>query len=102
MPFLELNAADRGLIFTSSWLGVLLLGADGIDSMARLRTLIRRMVMGASAMAGLGVTQFFTGLDAAKYIVIPALTAQIPFSDLLSRAQCHRPSPTALHPIEFG
>jgi len=102
MPFLELNAADRGLIFTSSWLGVLLLGADGIDSMDRLRTLIRRMVMGASAMAVLGVTQFFTGLDAAKYIRIPGLTAQIPFSDLLSRAEFHRPSATALHPIEFG
>jgi O-antigen ligase len=102
MPVLEKNAADRGLIFAFGWLGVLLLAADGINSMDRLRTLLRRLVFGATAMALLGMIQFFAGLDAAKYIKIPGLTALVPFSDLLSRGSFNRPSATASHPIEFG
>jgi O-antigen ligase len=103
MPTLELNGADRGVIFALGWLGVLLLAADGIDSMDRLKTLIRRIVMWVTAMAALGVTQFFTGLDAAKYIKIPGLTSIVPYSDLAGeRGGLNRPSATALHPIEFG
>jgi O-antigen ligase len=102
LPTLELNAADRGLIFTAGWLGVMLLAADCIDDLYRLKTLLRRIVLGATAMAVLGITQFFTGLDAAKYIVIPGLRAQVPFSDLLARDSLNRPSATALHPLEFG
>ncbi len=60
-------------MFAFGWLGVLLLAADGIGSLDRLKTLIRRMVMGATAMAALGVTQFFIGVDLAKYIAIPGL-----------------------------
>lgn len=102
MPTLELNAADRGLIFTAGWVGIMLLTADCIDEMDRLKTLIRRIVFGATAMAVLGMTQFFTGLDAAKYIIIPGLRAQVPFDDLLARDSFNRPSATALHPLEFG
>jgi polysaccharide biosynthesis protein PslJ len=102
MPVLERNAADRGLIFTLGWLGVTLLAADGIHTMDRLRDLIRRLVLGASAMAVLGMAQFFTGLDAAKYIKIPGLSALSDYSDLLSRGSLNRPSATASHPIEFG
>jgi polysaccharide biosynthesis protein PslJ len=102
IPVLEKNAADRGLIFAFGWLGVLLLAADGIDSMDRLRTLLRRVVLGATAMAVLGMTQFFTGLNAAKYLMIPGLTALTPFTDLLNRGTLNRPSATATHPIEFG
>ncbi len=103
MPTLELNGADRGVIFTFGWAGVLLLAADGIDSMDRLKTLIRRIVLWVTAMAALGITQFFTGLDAAQYIKIPGLTSIVPFSDLAGeRGGLNRPSATALHPIEFG
>jgi hypothetical protein len=102
MPTLEKNGADRGLISLAGWLGVLLIAADGIDSLDRLRTLLRRVVFGASAMAVLGMTQFFTGLDAAKYIKIPGLATLEPFTDLLSRGEFNRPAATATHPIEFG
>ena len=102
MPVLEKNAADRGLIFAFGWLGVLLLAADGVSNMDRLRTLLRRVVLGATAMAALGMTQFFTKLDAANYIKIPGLTSLVPFTDLLSRGAFNRPSATASHPIEFG
>jgi polysaccharide biosynthesis protein PslJ len=102
LPALELNGADRGLISAAGWLGILLLAADGIDTMNRLQTLIRRVVFGATAMAALGMTQFFTGLNATKYIVIPGLSSQQPFTDLLGRDSFNRPSATAAHPLEFA
>jgi polysaccharide biosynthesis protein PslJ len=102
LPTLELNGADRGLILTFGWLGVLLLAADGIDSMDRLNTLLRRIVLGATAMATLGALQFFTGLNAVKYIVIPGLTSQQPFTDLNIRGSLYRPSATATDPIELA
>lgn len=102
MPVLEKNAADRGLIFVFGWLGVLVLTADGITSMDRLKTLLRRVVFGATAMGALGMIQFFTRLDAVKYIKIPGLTSLVPYTDLLSRGALNRPSATASHPIEFG
>jgi polysaccharide biosynthesis protein PslJ len=102
MPSLEANGADRGIITMAGWLGVLLIGVDGIDSADRLRTLLRRIVIGGTAMATLGVTQFLTGLDATKYIIIPGLTRQVAFTDLLTRDNLNRPSATAAHPLEFA
>lgn len=102
MPVLERNAADRGLIFAFGWLGLTLLAADGIGSMDRLRTLIRRIVLGATAIAGLGMAQFFTGLDATKYIKVPGLSALTSANDLLSRGSFNRPSATASHPLELA
>jgi polysaccharide biosynthesis protein PslJ len=102
MEPLELNGADRGVIVICGWVGVLLLTADGVSSMERLEVLLKRIVFGASAMAALGTVQFFTGLNIAKYIVIPGLTANQPYDDLSMRGSYNRPSATAIHPIEFG
>jgi len=96
------NGADRGLMLICGWVGVLLLTADGVSSMRRLEVLLRRIVFGASAMAVLGIIQFFTALNLAKYIVIPGLTANVPYSDIAVRGAYNRPSATAIHPIEFG
>ena len=102
LPVLEGNAADRGLMFTFGWLGVLLLAADGIDSAQRLRTLFRRQVLGATIMAVVGAIQFGTGKNLADYIHIPGLAALPQFTDLLTRGSFIRPYSTASHPIEFG
>jgi O-antigen ligase len=102
MPVLERNAADRGLIFAFGWLGLTLLAADGISSMDRLRTLIRRIVLGATTVAALGMAQFFTGLNATKYIKVPGLSALTSANDLLSRGSFNRPSATASHPLELA
>jgi O-antigen ligase len=98
----EQNGADRSLILVCGWMGVLLLAADGIDTMDRLKTLIRRLVFGATAMGILGIVQFITGLNAAQYINIPGLTSQAPYSDVLQLDSLNRPSATAIHPLEFG
>jgi polysaccharide biosynthesis protein PslJ len=102
LPSLQLNGADRGLILTFGWIGAVLVAADGIDSMERLETLLRRIVIGATCMATLGAVQFFTGLNAAQYILVPGLSINQPYSDLLARGSFNRPSATAIHPIEFG
>jgi hypothetical protein len=102
MEPLEQNGADRGVIIICGWVGVLLLTADGVSSMERLEVLLKRIVFGASAMAALGIVQFFTGLNIAKYIVIPGLTANQPYDDIQVRGSYNRPSATAIHPIEFG
>jgi polysaccharide biosynthesis protein PslJ len=102
LPTLELNGADRGTLFAFGWLGILLLAADGIDTMDRLKKLLRRIVFGATGMAALGITQFYTGLDAAKYIIIPGLSTQHLYTDLLGRNSFRRPAATAAHPLEFA
>lgn len=102
MSTLAENGADRGVIFTVGWVGVLMLTADGIDSLDRLRTLLRRIVLAASVMSVLAITQFFAGLNLTKYIVIPGLVSQLATTDLLSRGGLNRPSATALDPIELA
>ena len=102
MPGLERNGIDRGIILICGWLGVLIMASDGIPTMERLKKLLGRVVIGATAMAILGITQFFTGLDATQYIVIPGLKEQSLNTDLLSRNGLNRPSATAAHPLEFA
>jgi polysaccharide biosynthesis protein PslJ len=102
MPAAQQNGADRGLIVLASWLGVLLLAADGIDRMDRLRTLLGRIVICATMLAVLGAMEFFTGLDATKYISIPGLTAHTQLTDLISRDGLSRVTATAAQPLEFA
>ena len=102
MPGLERNGIDRGIILICGWLGVLIMASDGIPSMERLKKLLGRVVIGATAMATVGITQFFTGLDATQYIIIPGLKVQTLNTDLLSRNGLNRPSATAAHPLEFA
>jgi O-antigen ligase len=102
MPGLERNGIDRGIILICGWLGVLIMASDGIPTMERLKKLLGRVVIGATAMAAVGITQFFTGLDATQYIIIPGLKVQTLNTDLLSRNGLNRPSATAAHPLEFA
>jgi O-antigen ligase len=99
---LESNGADRGLIMICGWLGIMLLTADGVPSMDRLKVLFGRLVLGATGMASLGIVQFFTGLDITKYVVIPGLSVHQAYTDVSTRGSFNRPSATAIHPLEFG
>jgi O-antigen ligase len=102
LSVVQQNGVDRGLILTLGWLGVLVLAADGITAWDRLQTLLHRVVIGASVMAAVGITQFVTGLNLGTFIVIPGFTTKVPFVDLLSRDGINRPSATAAHPLEFA
>jgi polysaccharide biosynthesis protein PslJ len=102
MPRLQENGADRGLILLCGWLGVLLLAADGIDRAHRLDTLLRRIVLGVTAMAVLGIVEFFTRQDLTNYISIPGLSLHAQATDLMSRDGLVRVLATTAQPLEFA
>ena len=102
VPALQQNGADRGLIVLAGWVGVLALAADGIGRADRLRTLLRRIVMLATAMAALGAIEFCIGVDLAKYIVIPGLSVHQQVTDLMSRNGLVRVTATTGQPLEFS
>jgi O-antigen ligase len=104
MPTLEQNGADRGLILIFGWLGVLLLAADGIDGADKLRIMIRRIVLGVTVLAIIGITQFFTSIDITKYISIPGFSNALfsSYSDVVIRNGLNRVSSTAAAPLEFA
>lgn len=102
MSSLESNGADRGLILLAGWLGVLLLAADGIDRTDRLMVLLRRIVLGATAMAVIGMIEFFTGIVLTNYITIPGLAVHEQVTDLMTRAGLVRANATAAQPLEFA
>ena len=64
--------------------------------------LLRRLVTCISVIAAIGITQFATGFNLANFVVIPGLTRQIAFVDLLTRDGINRPSATTAHPLEFA
>jgi polysaccharide biosynthesis protein PslJ len=102
VPTAQQNGADRGLIVLAGWVGVLALAADGIGRADRLRTLLRRIVLLATAMAALGVIEFGTGVDLTKYIAIPGLSVHQQVTDLMSRNGLVRVTATTSQPLEFS
>jgi polysaccharide biosynthesis protein PslJ len=102
LPGLQENGADRALISLAGWFGVLALAADGIDHTDRLRTLLRRIVLGATAMAMLGIAEFVTRTDLTQYVSIPGLTANKQVTDLMNRDGLVRVMSTAAQPLEFA
>lgn len=96
------NAADRGLILLAGWIGVMLVAADGIRSEARLTTLWRRIVLGATVMAALGIAEFALGTDLTKYVTIPGLSTHLQVTDLMTRFGLTRANSTAAQPLELS
>ncbi|MGA8709301.1 MAG: O-antigen ligase family protein, partial [Steroidobacteraceae bacterium] len=82
--------------------GVLLVTTDGITSIDRLQTLVRRIVAGATALSVLGIFQTLTGDNLAKYINIPGLSDSATFLETEIRGDLVRPSVTAINPLEFA
>jgi polysaccharide biosynthesis protein PslJ len=102
-PYLpkEGTGALRALLTTSAWLGVALLAADGITSIERVHTLMRRVVHGAAFVASLGVLQFLTGYNAAGQLSIPGLVRN-ELVESQDRSVFIRIQSTTIHPIELG
>jgi polysaccharide biosynthesis protein PslJ len=96
------NGIDREMICLAGWMAVLLLAADGIEDWSQLQVMLRRLVNCVSAIAAVGIAQFLTGFNLATYVVIPGLSRQVAFDDLLSRDGLNRPSATTAQPLEFA
>jgi len=99
---IEVAAADRGLLIVFSWLGILLLTGDGVPTLARLETLLRRLVAAGGVVATLGIVQFLTGLALIDRLSIPGLSANNALTSVYNRNGFVRAAGTSTHPIEFG
>ena len=97
----EGTGAERGLLYNAALLGIALLAADGIASLERLHTLMRRVVHGATFVAALAVVQFVTGYNAAARFAIPGLVRNQVIQNQ-NRSLFLRVQSTTLHPIELG
>lgn len=98
----ELSSADRGLLLLIAWLGLVIVGTDGIPNRERLDTLLRRLVAAGGAVATLGLVQFKTGLPFTNYLKLPGLSENNDLTSVAARDGFLRPAGTAIHPIEFG
>jgi O-antigen ligase len=99
---IELNGADRGLILIASWLGVVLLTADGLWDATRIKMLLRTMVNCGGIVAVIGLAQYATGAVIIDVIQIPGLSPNGEFHAVYERAGLVRAAGTATHPIEFA
>jgi O-antigen ligase len=99
---LEISAADRGLVSTAAWIGMLLFALDAPRTLSDLITVLRRLSLAGGAVAVLGLLQFATHLAFTNYIQIPGLSASHDLDSVTLRSNLTRPAGTALHPIEFG
>jgi len=97
----ESTGAERGVFFLAAFAGVALVAADGISSIERLHTLMKRVVHGIAFVAAVGVYQFVTGYNPGRSLNIPSLTRNIVVFDQ-GRLSFVRVQSTALHPIELG
>ncbi len=98
----ETLAADRGLISLLAWTGVLVVSSAGISDLGRLQTLLRRLVVCGTAVAALGIVEFFTKRDLLASIHVPGLRPSTGLADLMVRGAFTRPSSTASHPLELS
>ena len=99
---MEQTAADRGLLLLASWLGLVLLSADGLIGVRRLESLLRILVTAGGIVAIIGIIQFFSGLPLVDVIQIPGLTANNDLTSIYDRDGFNRAAGTSTHPIEFG
>jgi O-antigen ligase len=98
---LEVLAADRGLILLASWIG-LVVSSQFITDYQQLNRLLRRLVVGGSIIAAVGILQF-RSIDLTRYIQIPGLQVNSAAGLVqLTRNGFNRPWGTATQPIEYG
>jgi polysaccharide biosynthesis protein PslJ len=99
---IEQSAADRGVLLSVAWLGMLLFTIDGPRTLGELEVLLRRLTYVGAAEALVGLAQFATKLALVNYIQIPGLSVNGDLSSLSDRGDLTRPPGTTIHPIEFG
>jgi O-antigen ligase len=99
----EASSTERQTILLLAAVGVTLLAAERIRDRERLDDLLRRVVLGATFMAFVGIIQYTTGRDLSEILVPPGLTpTSSAASAIAERSSLRRVAGTASHPIEFG
>jgi len=99
-PADQVSPATTAIIRLLSWTGVVLVAADGLRTRNEISTLIRRIVIGATLLAVLGLAQFASGQSLLDWVaLIPGI--DLDFGGVDSRGQFTRAAGTSVHPLEF-
>ncbi|WP_313823155.1 O-antigen ligase family protein [Citricoccus sp.] len=96
------TTADSGLLRLLSWLGVMLVALEGIDTSWRQLIMIRRVVLAGALMAALGLVQFVTGQSFVVALSLPGFVDTGHFESVIDRGGFARSAATASHPLEYG
>jgi hypothetical protein len=98
----EVSVADAGVLRTVSWLGVMLLAAEGLHDRESWWRALDWLVGLCAALALVGLVQALTGQVWVDRISIPGLSVNAPIALTDAREGHPRPIGTATHAIEFG
>lgn len=103
LPSLEASGADAALLASTAMVGVILMGADGIANRERLDAVTRLIVWCGAAMAAIGYTQSFLGVDPTNYMVLPGMTLHGELTGFRARGDgFFQVASTTAHYIEFS
>lgn len=100
LPPDDRTAGDSGLLRMVAFVG-LALAAEALASRERLVVFVRRVVIGATALATLGIVQSLTNSRLVDAIPFPFLSASF-VGEVAVRGGRIRPQGTAVNAIEFG
>lgn len=100
-PTDQISPATTALFRLASWAGVFLVATDGVSTHADAAKLVRRLAIGAAALAALGLAQFATGQTLLDWTSnIPGLTVDV--AGVATRGPFTRAAGTAVHPLEYA
>jgi O-antigen ligase len=103
LTILETNATDRALIWTLTFLSIVLAAADGIADRKRLDDVIRVLVWCSGAMALIGLIESVLNIGLSPYLAPPGLEFIVDPVELGARGEgFFRVTSTTLHYIEFS
>ncbi|ODT39599.1 MAG: hypothetical protein ABS62_12855 [Microbacterium sp. SCN 70-200] len=98
----QVSPAITGIVRLGSWAGVLFVALDGIRTMNDLTRLARRLAVGVSLLAVLGLLQVLTRQSLIEFFgSIPGMVLAED-GELGARAGLVRATATAYHPLEYA
>lgn len=102
LTVMESNSADRALLHTAAFVGVVLVVADGLANWDRFDLLFRVFVWCAGFMAVVGLLQFVLWTDVTVYLMVPGLEPKGFVPGFEIRGAGIRVASTTMHYIEFS
>jgi O-antigen ligase len=99
---MESNSADRDILVTIAFIGVILIAADGLANWNRLLVVARAFVWCCVYMAVIGMSQVILPFNIVQYLEIPGLEMRVPLTPLELRGGGFRVPSTTTHFIELA
>lgn len=101
IPVAESTNADSSMLRSLGMMGIVLVINDGLTTVGRWHTLMRRMAIAGALVSSVAIMQFFTHQMWIDRLSIPGLTPPV-VAEVGARGMFTRPSATATNAIELG